>query len=57
MVHFAEINLYPPYLVNDAAYWQNKDIEACAKELSQILANNINHGGRGIGLQKLCQVL
>ena len=34
-----------------AAYWQNCDTEPCAKKLSQILANNIDNGARGIGFR------
>ena len=41
--------LFP--LLNVAAYWQGSYTEACANKLSQILANNIDHGGRGIGLR------
>ena len=33
-----------------AAYWQSSDTKPCAKKLSQILANNIDHGGRVIYL-------
>ena len=29
-----------------AVYWQSSNTEACAKKLSQILANNIDNGGR-----------
>ena len=36
-------------LLNVAAYWQSGDTEACAKKLSQILVNNTDNGGRGIG--------
>ena len=38
-------------LLNVAVYWQSSDTETCAKKLSQILANNIDNGGRGIGLR------
>ena len=38
-------------LLNVAAYWQSSDTEACAKKLSQIPANNVDNGGRGIGLR------
>ena len=31
-----------------AAYWQSSNTEACAKKLSQILANNIENRGRGL---------
>ena len=37
--------------LNVAAYWQNSQTKACAKKLSQIFANNIDNGGRGIGLR------
>ena len=50
MVHFAEINKAPP-LLNVVVYWQSSNAKVCAKKLSQILANNINNGGRGIGLR------
>ena len=38
-------------LLNVAVYWQSSDTKACAKKLSQILANNIDNGRRGIGLR------
>ena len=38
-------------LLNVAVYWQSSNTEACAKKLSQILANNIDNEGRGIGLR------
>ena len=38
-------------LLNVAAYWKSINAEACAKKLSQILANNIDNGERGIGLR------
>ena len=38
-------------LLNFAVYWQSSDTETCAKRLSQILANIIDNGGRGIGLR------
>ena len=50
MVHFAEINLGLP-LLNVAEYWKSSNTEACAQKLSQILASNIDHGGRAIGLR------
>ena len=34
-----------------AVYWQSSDTETCVKKLSQILANNIDNVGRGIGLR------
>ena len=43
--------LGPFPLLNVVVYCQSSDIEACAKKLSQILANNIDNGGRGIGLR------
>ena len=39
-------------MLNVTANWQSSNTEVCAKKLSQILANNIDHGGRGIGLRK-----
>ena len=39
----------PFSLLNVAVYWQSSDTEACIKKLSQILANIIDNGGRGIG--------
>ena len=51
-------------LHNVAAYWKSSNTEACAKKLSQILANNIdNWGGVGAGgggedwSHNFCQVL
>ena len=41
----------PFLLLNVAGYWKSSNTEACAQKLSQILANNIDHGGRGIGLR------
>ena len=41
----------PPPLLNVTAYWKNSNSEDCAKKLSQILANNMENGGRGIGLR------
>ena len=38
-------------LPNVVAYWKSITTEACAKKLYQILANNIDNGGRGIGLK------
>ena len=54
MVHVAEIDHVPFSLLNVAAYWQSSNAEACAKKLSQILANNIDHGGKGDWSQNLC---
>ena len=51
MVHCAEINQAHP-LLNVAVYWKSSKTDACAKKLSQILANNIDNGeGEGIGLR------
>ena len=41
----------PLPLLNVAGYWKNSNTEACVEKLSQILANNIGHGGGGIGLR------
>ena len=37
--------------LNVTAYWKSSNTEPCAKKLSQILANNTDNGGRGIGLR------
>ena len=50
MFCYAEINQDAPPLINVVAYWKNSNTEACAKKLSQIIANNIDNGRRGIGL-------
>ena len=41
----------PSPLLNVAVYWKSSNTKACANRLSQILANNIDNGGRGIGLR------
>ena len=41
----------PSPLLNVAVYWQSSDTETCVKKLSEILANNIDNGGREIGLR------
>ena len=38
-------------LLKVAAYWQSSNTKACTKKLSQIFANNIDNGERGIGLR------
>ena len=38
-------------LLNVASYWKSSNAKACAKKLSQILANNIGNGWREIGLR------
>ena len=43
--------LGPFPLLNVAANWQSSNTKACAKKLSQILVNNIDHEGRGFGLR------
>ena len=48
MAHFTEINQAPPPYSMFAANWKSSSNEACAKKLSQILANNIDDGGRGL---------
>ena len=40
-----------PPLLNVAEYWQSSDTGTCVKKLSQIRANKIDNGGRGIGLR------
>ena len=39
---------FPPLIV--AVYWQSSNTKACVKKPSQILANNIDDGGRWIAL-------
>ena len=56
MVHFSEINQAPPPY-SFAVYWQSSNTEACAKKLSQTLANNIDNGGEGNWSQNICEVL
>ena len=51
MVHFAEIKQAPPPLLSATAYWKSSNTKACAKKLSQIIANNIDNRGRRIGLR------
>ena len=41
----------PSILLNVAVYWKSSNTEASAKKLSQILANNIDNGVRGVGLK------
>ena len=41
----------PSPLLNVAAYWMSSNTEACAKKLSQILANNTDNGGKEITLR------
>ena len=53
MVHLEEMNQLPPY--NVAVYWQSNNTKACPKKLSQVLANNIDNGGRGDWSQNLCE--
>ena len=38
-------------LLNVASYWKSSNAKACAKKLSQILANNIDNGWREIRLR------
>ena len=38
-------------LLSVAAYWKSSNTKVCAKKVSQILANNIDNWGRGIGLK------
>ena len=37
--------------LNVAGYWKSSNTKACAKKLSLILANNIDHGGKGVGFR------
>ena len=51
MVHFAEINQVPsPYSIF-TTYWKSSNTKACVKNLSRILASNIDNGGKEIGLK------
>ena len=50
-------------LLNVEAYWESSNTEVCTKELSQILANDIDGGRRGLGefmwgivLYRLCGI-
>ena len=47
MLHFAE-KIRPLPLLNVAACWKNSNIETYASKLSQMLENNIDHGGGGL---------
>ena len=47
----------PFSLLNIAAYWQSSNSEACAKNLSQILGNNIDNEGDGDWSHNLGEVL
>ena len=38
-------------LLNVAGCWKSSNTKACAKKLSQIIANNVNNRGREIGLR------
>ena len=51
IVYFANINQTPFPLLNVAAYWKSSNTEACANKLSQILTNNIDNKGSGVGLR------
>ena len=47
-------------LLNVTGYWKSRNTKACAKKLPQMLANNIDHGGRGVSLKiyvKYCRSL
>ena len=46
IVHFAETNQAPAYLLNVGAYWKSSNHKAYTKKLSQILASNIGNWGR-----------
>ena len=51
MVHFAEINQGPSPYSFFTAYWKSSNTKACVKNLSHILASNIDNGGKEIGLK------
>ena len=56
MVHFVQINQsplprHPPPLLNVGEYWKSSKTEACAKNLSQTLPNNIDNGTSVIALR------
>ena len=53
MDHFTEINLAPPSppLLNVVAHRKSSNTKAYAKNVSQILANNTNNGGKRISLR------
>ena len=60
MVHFVHINQSPhsrhsppplPPLLNVGEYWKSSKTEACAKNLSQTLPNNIDNGTSVIALR------
>ena len=51
MVHFTEINQTPSIVLNVAGYQKRSNTKACNNKLSQILANNIDNGLRGVGLR------
>ena len=38
-------------LLSVTVYWQSSNAKACAKKVSQILVNNMDNGGREIGLR------
>ena len=48
MIHLVEIYADPSPLLNVAVYWQSSNTKSCTKKLPQILANNVDKGGRGL---------
>ena len=51
MVHFSEKKTDSSTLLNVAGCWKKSNAKACNNKLSQILANNIDNGGKGVGLR------
>ena len=57
MVHFEEINQASPS-TQYCSILESSNTEACAKTLLQILANNIDNGGRERDWsENLCEIL
>ena len=44
----------PSTLLNVAGCWKRSKTKACKNKLSQILANNIDNGVRGVGGRRYC---
>ena len=45
------------FVQNYLKNWKSSNTEACVEKLSEILVNNIDHGGMGDWSQDLCEVL